>query len=361
MIQINDERFFTDRLLVWDRAHNTRQMPWKGQKDPYKIWISEIILQQTRVQQGLQYYNNFIKYFPDIRSLATASEEEIYKIWEGLGYYSRCKNLIATARFIHSQLNDTFPRSHTDILGLSGIGPYTAAAISSFAYNEPYAVLDGNVFRVLARFFGKDIPINSAEGKKFYSALAQRLIDRKNPAQYNQAIMDFGAVVCKPQRPLCPNCPLQKKCIAFRTNTTSQLPVKIKRGTSKERFFNYLVLKYKNSFYVRKRTGKDIWQNLYEFVLVESDNLSADPLSLLKRKAVFRLLGPRGFRVKLISGIKTRKLTHQTIQARFYFIEMAQALPDAGDYTLVTKAVLKKLPFPMLIASFLKEKNVSLK
>jgi A/G-specific adenine glycosylase len=203
-------------------------MPWKGEKDPYKIWLSEIILQQTRVEQGLKYYSRFIHAFPDVHQLANASEQSIYKYWEGLGYYSRCKNLITTAQIISKDLKGKFPGSYDEIKKLSGIGPYTAAAIASFAFNEQRAVVDGNVFRVLSRIFAIDESINSTDGKKTFNALAGKLLDKKNPAVYNQAIMDFGAVVCKPV-PTCAQCPFKKKCRAFLDDTIFSLPVKGKK------------------------------------------------------------------------------------------------------------------------------------
>ena len=193
-------------------------MPWKGEKDPYRIWLSEIILQQTRVEQGLSYYNNFIRTFPDIHKLAKAQDTTIFKLWEGLGYYTRCRNLIATARYISKELKGKFPSSYEDILALKGIGPYTAAAISSFAFNLPHAVVDGNVFRVLARIFGIDIPVDSAAGKNFFTILANELLDAKQPGLFNQAIMDFGAVQCKPAAPLCTTCVFKKTCAAFLQN-----------------------------------------------------------------------------------------------------------------------------------------------
>ena len=189
---------FSRILQKWNREKNTRQMPWKGEKDPYKIWLSEIILQQTRVEQGLNYYNNFIKTFPDVHKLAKAPEEKIFKLWEGLGYYTRCRNLIASARYISKELKGKFPDTYEEIKALKGVGPYTAAAISSFAFNLPHAVVDGNVFRVLARIFGISTPIDSTEGKKKFTELANKLLDKKQPGFYNQAIMDFGAVICKP-------------------------------------------------------------------------------------------------------------------------------------------------------------------
>ena len=349
-------KFFSKTLLTWNKYENKRQMPWKGESNPYRVWISEIILQQTRVQQGLDYYNRFIKAFPDIKSLATADENEVYKLWEGLGYYSRCKNLMISAKQIYYERNGEFPRDYEEIIALKGIGSYTAAAIASFAFNLPYAVLDGNVFRVLSRFFGIEIPVNTTEGKKYYGKLAQLLLDKKNPGVYNQALMDFGAVVCKPAAPLCLECPLQKKCIAFQQKKVDVLPINTKKLTLKNRFFNYLLVHYKNSFYVHKRTNKDIWENLYEFILVETDEL-------LNEKAVNeqirQILNPGNYTISFISAEKSQRLTHQIITGRFIHIEVNEPV-FYKDYFPADKSQLKLLPFPKLVTSYLKDKNVSL-
>ena len=334
-------------------------MPWKGEKDPYKIWISEIILQQTRVQQGLDYYNRFIKAFPDVESLAKAPEEKIYKLWEGLGYYTRCKNLIITAKFIHGNLGGKFPKKYEDILSLKGIGRYTASAIASFAYNEPFAVVDGNVFRILSRFFGEETPINTSKGKKIYTEIAQELLDKKNPAQYNQAIMDFGALICKPSSPLCVECPLHSKCIAFRENKVSELPVNEKIITLKKRFFNYLIVEYKGRFYIRKRTEKDIWQNLYEFILIESGSV-LDPKSILKNKEAIYMFKGEKFKITDMSQNISQKLTHQLINGRFFHIKILKPLKLDKTYKLLNKVELNTLPFPKFIASYLTDKNVPL-
>src|SRR5690242_1897166 len=313
---MQNQKFFADTLLAWNDLDNKRQMPWKGESDPYRIWISEIILQQTRVQQGLEYYNRFIHNFPDVKSLATSSEKKVYKLWEGLGYYSRCKNLIATAQLIHKNLDGNFPDKFEDILTLKGVGNYTASAIASFAFNLPHAVVDGNVLRVLSRFFGIDTPINSTEGKKFYASLAQSLLDKKQPGKYNQALMDFGAIICKPAAPLCNVCPLQKKCVAFKQNRIAELPVNTKRIKLKERFFTYLVLQYENQLYVRKRTAKDIWQNLYEFVLIDSKSLlNANELKV--NEEISNILNRDDFQILSVSDIQKQRLTHQRISARF--------------------------------------------
>ena len=334
-------------------------MPWKGEKDPYKIWISEIILQQTRVQQGLQYYNNFIQQFPDIKSLALAEEEKVYKSWEGLGYYSRCRNLIETAKHIHHNLNGIFPDKYEKILSLKGIGSYTASAIMSFAFDKPYAVLDGNVYRVLSRFFGIELPINTSEGKKYYANLSQVLLDKKQPALYNQAIMDFGAVVCKPVLPLCNICPLQKKCIAFLENKTTSLPVNNKIVKQKVRFFNYLIVKHKQHLYVAKRSGKDIWHNLYEFILIESKSV-LDERSLTADPKFLSLFKEMSFEIKSESQGVSQKLTHQLIRGKFFYIEIKKPLLPQHNYIRVNENKIEELPFPKFILSYLTDKNVSL-
>jgi A/G-specific adenine glycosylase len=351
-------KFFSNVLLQWNETENKRQMPWKGESDPYKIWISEIILQQTRVQQGMEYYNRFIAAFPGIQTLATASEKEVYKMWEGLGYYSRCKNLIATAKFIHEELKGKFPDNYEDILALKGIGTYTASAIASFAFNLPYAVLDGNVFRVLSRFFGEEIPINTTEGKKFYGALSQSLLNKKNPGKYNQALMDFGAVICKPAAPLCLQCPFKKKCVAFLKNKVAVLPVNTKTIRQKERFFTYWIIEHNNKFYVHKRTEKDIWQNLYEFILIETKEW-LDESTLPVNKEILQILNQADFNISFISPKKSQKLTHQLITGRFIHVKINKPLTN-NEYFPVDPKQLKTLPFPKFIASYLADKNVSL-
>ena len=350
--------FFSKTLLLWNDTLNTRQMPWKGESDPYKIWISEIILQQTRVQQGMGYYNRFIQAFPDVKTLATASEKEIYKLWEGLGYYSRCKNLIAAAKFIYHDLQGKFPKKFEEILALKGIGNYTASAIASFAYNQPYAVLDGNVFRVLSRFFGEETPINTTEGKKFYASLSQELLDKKNPAKYNQALMDFGAVICKPAAPLCLQCSLQKKCTAFLKNKVAELPVNTKTIKQKQRFFNYLIVRRGQNFYVNKRSDKGIWQNLYEFILIETKEW-LDENEITVNEQFLEIFNLQNFKVNFISKKISQKLTHQLITGRFIHVEIQKPLTNK-KYTEVSFNELETLPFPKFIASYLADKNVSL-
>ncbi|PWT97947.1 MAG: A/G-specific adenine glycosylase [Bacteroidetes bacterium] len=332
-------------------------MPWKGEKDPYKIWISEIILQQTRVEQGWTYYERFIKKFPNIKALASAPEEEIFKLWEGLGYYSRCRNLIASARILHNNYQDKFPETYQEILELKGIGPYTAAAIASFAFNLPHAVVDGNVFRVISRFFGIEKPINSNEGRKFFVALSEELLDSQNPAAYNQAIMDFGATVCKPVSPLCKECPFKLKCSAYRKNKVAELPIKTNSISKKTRWLNYYLIRCGDGLYIKKRTEKDIWQNLYEFFLVESKSEMCD--EQLKNE-LSSIVSRKQSKMVNISGTYKQKLTHQDLFVRFIELTIDKPIAGLKDFELVKFDQLKRFPFPKLLISFLLEKNVNL-
>lgn len=261
---------------------NKRNLPWRQTNDAYKIWLSEIILQQTRVNQGLPYYLKFEENFPTVHDFAQASEEKILQLWQGLGYYSRGRNMLKCAHQVVNEFGGKFPNEYSEIVKLKGIGDYTASAILSFAYNLPHAVVDGNVYRLLSRYYGIDTPINSTEGQKLFKALANEVIDRSNPAQHNQAIMEFGALQCTPKQPKCSTCPLAESCVALRTKTQDRLPVKQKAKARRKRYFNYLVvISPQRSCYLQKRTGKDIWEGLYEFPLVESDKaLNVDELLL---------------------------------------------------------------------------------
>ncbi len=348
---------FTKQLLEWNRRDNKRQMPWKGEKDPYRIWLSEIILQQTRVEQGLAYYERFTSRFPDVVSLAGAADTEVFKLWEGLGYYSRCKNLIQTARFVAKEYNGRFPDTYGGLLALKGVGPYTAAAIASFAYNLPYAVVDGNVFRVFSRFFGISTPIDSNAGKQEFTKLAESLLDRKQPGNYNQAIMDFGATVCKPKAPACSICPLQKDCVAFTKGGVDQLPVKEKKISRRVRWFDYIVISDGNKTLVRKRSAGDIWENLYEFVLVEHSDLSVMAPDVLP--AITGIMGNSHFEIVGQSEIYHQQLTHQTISGRFFRVKVKEMLILDG-YEAVTGKILAKLPFPKFITHYLTDKKLTL-
>ena len=351
-------RFFVQNLLEWNSQSNRRAMPWKGERDPYKIWLSEIILQQTRVEQGLGYYNRFISAFPTVRDLADASETEVFKLWEGLGYYTRCKNLVVTAKFIADVLNGEFPANYNDILALKGIGPYTAAAIGSFAFDLPHAVVDGNVFRVLARYFGIDTPIDTTLGKKLFTSLANDLLDKTQPANYNQALMDFGAVICKPQIPLCNNCVMNSRCMAYLEGNVSLLPIKEKSINKRDRWFYYLVINYNGTIYTRKRGGGDIWENLYEFILNEQPG-AVTVKDMAEPWKLFRLAGLSHAELLHISENYKQMLTHQTIRGQFIHIKIKTPLQLKG-FQPVSKKALCELPFPKFISNYLKDKNVSL-
>ena len=329
-------------------------MPWKGEKDPYKIWISEIILQQTRVTQGLSYYNNFIKLFPSLPALANAPDEQVFKAWEGLGYYSRCKNLLFTARHIVENLNGKFPEKFENILKLKGIGPYTAAAISSFAYGLPHAVVDGNVFRVLARFFGEAAAVDSKIGKELFTAMACELLYKKDPGAYNQAIMDFGATICRPQTPECAACILQSRCIAFKTGQVENLPVKAKRLIKTSRFFTYFVFTKDNLVLVRKRTGKDIWENLHEFYLFESDKeYSWEPREIKDwLKHQLHLSNPS---IINVSKLYRQQLTHQQVSGRFIRIKLSSMPVTLDGFLTMSSDDLSSIAFPRLINQYLQD------
>ncbi len=343
---------------MWHLEKNRRAMPWKSLKDPYKIWLSEIILQQTRVEQGLSYYQKFIKKYPVIQDLAAAPDEEVFKLWEGLGYYSRCKNLLHTARFITFENEGKFPEDYGEILKLKGVGPYTAAAIASFAFNQPHAVVDGNVYRVLSRYFGEDLPIDLPEGKKWFQTLAEKLLDKNAPASYNQAIMDFGATICTPKMPACVTCYLQKKCVAYNKNLVQYLPVKSKKIKKEDLYFYYIMLQCKNNLLLKKRVEKNIWQNLYEFLLVKREQ----PLSQPEESAdyLFRTYSSAKFKIISISKPYLQLLTHKKIKAVFLQIEVNKKIEVPGHFW-VDKNSTRNYPFPGIINKFLQaEENYRL-
>lgn len=341
---------FVQGLLNWNKNDNHRPMPWKGEKDPYKIWLSEIILQQTRVEQGLAYYNRFVAAFPTVQQLAAAPEQQVFKLWEGLGYYTRCKNLIATARYITGELNGIFPKGFENILALRGVGPYTAAAIASFAYNLPHAVLDGNVFRVLSRVFDVELPIDTTEGKKYFTSLAQQVLPKDKAGEYNQALMDFGATVCKPQ-PECARCFFNAKCAAFALNKQAALPVKEKKLKTKVRWFHYIILQHGDAVAIRQRTEKDIWQQLYEVVLIEGDKKWDKAHVLQQLQKSYNIL-PQQYEVISAAANTTQKLTHQTIHFSFIHLALQQPVRVNG-FSFISKQALPQYPFPKTLQAFL--------
>ena len=342
---------FTKQLTTWHANDNNRDLPWKSEKDPYKIWFSEVILQQTRALQALPYYLRFMETYPTITDMANAPDDDVFRMWQGLGYYNRCKNMLGTARIVAHEYNGKFPIKHEDIINLKGIGPYTAAAIASFAFGLPHAVVDGNVNRVLSRYFGIDTPYDTTEGKKLFAGLAQELLDTQNSAAYNQAIMDLGATVCTPRNTQCNQCPLQKNCVAFHQSLVDVLPVKVKKITVKKRYFNYILLEHDGSIWIEKRTGNDIWENLHEPILIETpQQIEAEEL---KHNIHFTDLGLKDT-LTHYKGSSTQRLTHQLIYASFYSIALSEK-PDMADRTgnWLDTHQLKKTAFPKTVVSFL--------
>lgn len=357
---MNDKNLFRKLLMNWHSKENKRAMPWKGEKDPYKVWLSEIILQQTRVEQGWSYYENFIQKYPTITQLANAKDEAVFKLWEGLGYYTRCKNLLHTARNINENFAGKFPHDYNSILSLKGIGAYTASAIASFCFHLPYAVVDGNVLRILSRYFGIDLPVDSTEGKKYFLQLAQACLDKKNPGEYNQSIMDFGATVCKPL-PLCKQCLLQNNCIAFHSNKILQLPVKTKRIIKKERWFSYFIFSFNKKFFVQQRTAKDVWQSLYEFYLHETKTNPGWSIEKINAWLAKELNIKKTKNIHIIP-VQKQILTHQIIQGCFIKAELI-AMPlllNKKNAHWLNEDEIKMLAFPQLINRFLEMKTVQL-
>lgn len=341
------EAWFSRGLQDWYHQ-NKRDLPWRNEEDPYRIWLSEIILQQTQVIQGLNYYNRFIKNYPAIKDLAKAPEDKILKDWQGLGYYSRARNLHAAAKTIVAEHEGIFPNNFEAIRKLKGIGDYTAAAISSFAFGLKYAVVDGNVYRLLSRVFGISAPIDSGAGKKEFKAIADALLDTNNPADYNQAIMEFGSQYCKPANPDCANCIFSKKCFAFKNNMVLNLPVKGKKTKIRNRFFNYIVARdAKNNFLVRKRGSGDIWQGLYEFPLIETES-HTESAELLNRGEIKSLVGENAQMI-LESKVYKHILSHQHLHARFFVFESQEVFQK----NKCNRKDIPLLAFPRLIEKFI--------
>lgn len=339
---------FAKKLKTW-YLENKRDLPWRATSNPYYIWLSEIILQQTRVAQGMPYYFKFINAFPEVEDLANASEEEVLKLWQGLGYYSRARNLQAAARYIVGELDGNFPDNYKDLLKLKGVGDYTASAVASFCYEQPVAVVDGNVYRVLSRVHGIDTPINTTEGQKQFKKLAQELLDKQDPATFNQGLMEFGALHCTPQKPLCETCPFSEECVAFNQNKISQLPVKLKKQKIKKRHFNYLVfLSEDGETILQQRKGKGIWEGLYEFPLLETTaEVSAG--SLVKESASGEYSLSANDEISLFNDEPiVHKLSHQHIYTKFWVVTGSE-LPG----NKISVAEIEKFPVPVLIEKFI--------
>ena len=326
---------FLQLIYNWYNS-NRRNLPWRNTEDPYKIWISEIILQQTRVDQGLEYYLKFIKAFPDVESLASANENQVLKLWQGLGYYSRARNLHESAKVIKAKYNGIFPRSHTAILSLKGIGAYTAAAIASIAFGLPHPVLDGNVYRLLARYFGINSPADSSTGKKEFYKTACEIMPSNHPGFHNQALMEFGALQCTPASPGCFNCPLVSSCFAFNQKKVLQLPVKLKKTGKRSRYFCYYLIESKNSIWLEKRTANDIWKNLYQFPVIETTTELSEEFAATNPP---HFLNGAEYQVKSVSAPQKHILTHQILFARLVHIELTGPHPLTKNYLKIHKKI----------------------
>lgn len=336
---------FSKTLITW-YLQNKRDLPWRNTTNPYHIWLSEIMLQQTRVAQGLPYFLAFTEAFPTIFDLAKAEEEQVLKLWQGLGYYSRARNLHDTAKHIANTLNGNFPDNYKDLLTLKGIGEYTAAAIASFSFNEKTPVVDGNVYRVLARYFGISTDVASAKAKKEFTQIALELIDPKNPALFNQAIMEFGALQCSPKKPDCSICPLNNGCLALSQKKVEELPVKLKKLKIRNRYLNYiLVLDNTNKSIVNKRTQKGIWHNLYELPLIETEHLETE--IEIKQKIEQQYSGKTEVALFTSENI-VHKLSHQHLHIRFWKAVLDKPLENSLHYE-----ELMQLPFPIVLHNFM--------
>ena len=338
---------FSNTLIHW-YLQNNRDLPWRKSKNPYFIWLSEIMLQQTRVAQGLSYYIKFTSTFPTVFDLAKADESTVLKMWQGLGYYSRARNLHFSAKQISKELNGIFPSTYEEIIKLKGVGDYTASAISSICFNEPTAVVDGNVYRVLSRYFGVNTPTNSNSGIKEFKLLAQTLIDASQPGTYNQALMDFGALHCKPQNPLCETCPFCNSCVAFEKKLTKELPVKEKKIKVRKRYFNFLVIKTDDhKTILTERKGKGIWQGLYQFPLIENTETIREKEIIASKE--FNDLFPAETTISLFNKKEiVHKLSHQHLYTQFWIVE-TKTLKNAN----ISWENIQDFPVPVLIANFL--------
>ncbi|MCB2207085.1 MAG: A/G-specific adenine glycosylase [Bacteroidetes bacterium] len=351
---------FGNRLAAWYQK-NKRDLPWRNTNDPYRIWLSEIILQQTRVIQGLQYYFKFIEKYPDVFALAGASRDEVFKLWQGLGYYNRADNMLSTAIIIAEKYNGHFPSDYDALLKMPGIGPYTAAAVASIAFNLPRPVIDGNVYRVLSRVFGIDAVVNSPEGHTKFQQYAEDLLDRAAPSIYNQALMEFGALHCTPVNPGCNTCIFMGECYARLNGMVKDLPVKKPKNKVRNRFFYYFIIEPEPGgnenakVYLRKRMNGDIWRNLYDFLLVETDHKlelnDAAIMHILKQN--FNLENPL---ISLVSKAYIHKLTHQSIHATFIKVNVDKKLDKHEKFVILAdKNKLSDYPVPRLIEQFLKD------
>lgn len=353
---IDQKEKFVCQLIQW-YEENHRKLPWRETKDPYKIWLSEIILQQTRVAQGLDYYNKFTSKYPQVTDLAEAEEEEVLKDWQGLGYYSRARNLHYSAKMIVNEHEGEFPNTYKAIRSLKGVGDYTAAAIASFAFQLDHAVVDGNVFRLLSRYFGIKEAIDSTKGKKLFSSLAEELLPKGNAAEYNQAIMEFGALQCKPLNPNCSECPLKSQCFAFHQKQVEKLPFKEKKIKQKDRYLHYFIIRCKDELLLNKRSNKDIWQNLFDFPSLESDRLLSRK-KMVKNEEFHELFKGSNHTFEGESMRRKHLLSHQRLNCKFFHFSVEQFSDQMKkDYLVVKRSKLAEFPIPKLVENYLGEET----
>ncbi len=347
---------FYNLLIDWYLSHQ-RDLPWRKTKQPYHIWLSEIMLQQTRVAQGLPYYLRFVEEFPSVFDLAEASEEKVLKLWQGLGYYSRARNLHFTAKYVANELNGEFPDTYKELKKLKGVGDYTASAIASICFNEPVAVVDGNVYRVLSRVFGIDTPINSTEGIKEFKNLAEEKLDKENASVYNQAIMEFGALHCKPKNPYCITCPFQAECVAFQQGKIEELPVKLKKTKVKTKHFNYLVMVSEGKTVIQQRRGNGIWKNLYQFPLIETEK-EVNKSQFLEEENLQGLLTFPTEKINLFNEKPIKHvLSHRKLMVKFWLIELPE-VPSAfktNEFEVIQQEDIRLYPVPILIEKFIEQ------
>ncbi len=347
-----------EELIHWFNA-NKRDLPWRNTRDPYLIWISEVILQQTRVEQGIGYYHRFIHRFPTIKDLAGANIDEVLMLWQGLGYYTRARNLHETAKIVLNEYKGKFPDEFYALKKLKGVGDYTAAAIASLAFNKPEAMVDGNVYRVLSRFFASEIPIDSALGKKHFKELAQQVLNTSNPAAHNEAMMELGATVCLPAIPRCTDCPLRLKCLSLAQKNTLSYPVKSRMVQQRVRYFYFVVMHLKDGVYLEKRHKSDIWKGLYQFPLAESEVLvRSEELSGFLQKAIFKSF--TDYKIRRISEKFKHILSHQILQGCFVHIDIDGEWATR-DYIAVQPDELSKFAMPRLITRYLDQTPLKMK
>ena len=349
--------FLAQALLAWYPRHR-RDLPWRRTRDPYAIWLSEVILQQTRVAQGMPYYLDFLTSYPAVQELAAAPEQEVLRHWQGLGYYSRARNMHHTAQQVVREFEGRFPATYAGLRQLRGVGPYTAAAIASFAFDEAVAVLDGNVFRVLARIFGLHSDIAVPASRKEFQALADQHLPPAQAAEFNQAIMEFGALQCTPAKPDCLFCPLQSQCWAFQHGQVALLPIKSKAKAARTRYFHYFVLRHGEQLYLKERPGGDIWQGLYDFALAETDAADMPATEVLRHvEALGGVLDTRRVAEDRSAPTLRHVLSHQKLEARFHAVDLAAALPEVAlrdtGLRAYSAAEIEQLPKPVLISNYL--------